>query len=360
MFDLAKVNVSFVAGTLALGGAERQLFYLVRGLRQSGAEVRVLSLTQGEFWETKIRDLGASVTWVGQHGSRLARLGRIVARLRQDRPVLVQSHHFFTNLYVVAAARLLGLREVGAIRNDAYSEVGFTGTLGPLSLRTPRLLAANSRAGVENAIALGVPSHRIRLLPNVVDTEQFEPGPCRSNGVIRLLTIGMRVEKRVDRFLALVSQLRRRSTLPIRAVVIGDGPERSRCEQRAAELGLLPDVEFKGSVAITVADYRAADVLVMTSDFEGTPNVVLEAMAAGLPVVAYRTGGVPEVVRHEQTGYVASMGDEASMADYVLKLVEHADLRAEMGRRARDYVQANHGLSRLPAILSDFYQAAMA
>lgn len=360
VFDLASVNVSFVAGNLALGGAERQLFYLASGLRHAGAKVRVLCLTQGDFWEQRLREIGVSVTWVGQHASRVLRLKRIVARLRQDRPALVQSHHFYTNLYVVAAARMLGLREVGAVRNDAYCEVAFTGALGPLSLRAPRLLAANSRAGADNAIALGVPAHRIRMLPNVVDTEQFAPAPNRPNDAIRLLTIGMRAEKRVDRFLALMSRLRSQSGVPITAVVVGNGPDRPRWERRAAELGLPPEsVAFKSAVPVTADVYRAADILVMTSDFEGTPNVVLEAMASGLPVVAYRTGGVPEVVQHDETGYVAEMGDEDSMTDYVLRLAERPDLRDCMGQQARKYVQTHYALNRLPGILSAFYRVVL-
>jgi len=319
-----------------------------------------LSLTKGEFWEEPLRTAGAPVTWVGQPRSRAARLSRIVARLRGDRPALVQSHHFFTNLYAVAAARLLGLREVGAIRNDACSEVQFTGKLGMLSLRAPRLLAANSRAGLDNAIALGVSPQRIRMLPNVVDTDQFAPKHSRSTGGIRLLTIGMRAEKRIDRFLHVVSMVQRRSRAPVTAVVVGDGPERERYEQIAADLGLLPDVvTFRGAVAMTAHEYSAADIFVLTSDFEGTPNVILEAMASGLPVVAFRTGGVAEIVRHGETGYIAESGDKASAVEHLLRLVGNSVLRAQMGQAARQHVEDYYALSRLPKVLSEFYEDAL-
>jgi glycosyltransferase involved in cell wall biosynthesis len=352
--------VSFVAGNLAFGGAERQLFYLATALRRAGAKVRVLCLTKGDFWEHRLKETGVSVTWVGQHASRLRRLTHIVSRLRHDCPSVVQSHHFYTNLYVVAAARVLGLREVGAVRNDAYCEVAFTGTLGPLSLRAPRLLAANSRAGADNAVALGVPAHRVRLLANVVDTDQFAPAARSEHGSLRLLAIGMRAEKRVDRFLALVSRLRSQARLPVTAAIVGDGPDRRKWEQRAIELGLPPEiVSFTGARPVTADVYGAADVLVMTSDFEGTPNVILEAMASGLPVVAYRTGGVPEVVKHQETGYVADLGDEDSMTEYVLRLSANSDLRERMGRQARRDVETHYALNRLPGILSRFYEEVM-
>ncbi len=361
MFDLERADITFVAGTLGLGGAERQLFYNVKALRDAGAKVNVLSLTRGEFWEQRLRDIGASVKWIGRSPSGTSRLARLVRTLRDDRPVLLQSQHFYTNLYVVAAARLLRLREVGAIRNDAYSEVDFTGRLGSLSLRTPRLLAANSVAGMRNAIALGVPANRVRMLPNVIDTRQFQPGGSPNGECVRLLTVGIRREKRIDRFLRIVDAVRRQCRVPVRAVIIGDGPERASYERLATQLGLLPDtVSFTGAVAATAGYYQNADIFVMTSDFEGTPNVLLEAMASGLPVIAYRTGGVPEVVRDEQTGYLADLGNEDDMARHVLRLIDNPTLRAELGRRARNVVQADYALERLPRILANFYQEVFA
>src|SRR5882762_5849080 len=175
MHKLANLKVCFIAGTLGQGGAERQLYYILRALHQSGASARLLCLTRGEFWEQKIRELGLSVTWVGQRGSKLLRLSRIVAALREQRPDVLQSQHFYTNLYAVAAARALGLREVGAIRCDGTSEVRDHGVVGGyLSLRAPRVMAVNSRAAIQNAIALGAVAERLCLLPNVVDTDHFK------------------------------------------------------------------------------------------------------------------------------------------------------------------------------------------
>ena len=359
MFDLSNANVTFVAGTLGFGGAERQLFYNVKALRDAGAKVRVLSLTHGEFWEHRLRDIGASVRLISRSPSRAVRLAGLLKRLKEDRPVLLQSQHFYTNLYVVAAARLLGLREVGAIRNDAYCEVELTGPLGSLSLRAPRLLAANSVAGMQNAIALGVPARRLRILPNVIDTVQFRPGSSPSGDCVRLLTIGIRPEKRIDRFLRLVNALRRRSRVPVRAAIIGDGAERPRYERLARELGLLPDtVSFLGSTVVTAEHYQKADIFVLTSDLEGTPNVLLEAMASGLPVVAHETGGVPEIVRHDETGYFADHED--AIAGYVLRLIDNSQLRQQIGRQARAWVEANHALERLPGILAGFYREVLA
>src|SRR2546421_4020664 len=108
MRDLERIRICFIAGTLGQGGAERQLFYTLKALRQRGTDVSLLSLSSGEHWEQPIRDLGINIKWVGKVGSRAWRLGRIVSALRMKPPHIIQSQHFYANLYAVAAARVLG------------------------------------------------------------------------------------------------------------------------------------------------------------------------------------------------------------------------------------------------------------
>jgi glycosyltransferase involved in cell wall biosynthesis len=362
MLKLANLKVSFIAGTLAQGGAERQLYYILRALCQSGASPTLLCLTRGEFWEKKIQELGIRVTWVGQQGSRVLRLARIVAALREHRPDVLQSQHFYTNLYAVAAARALGLREVGAIRCDGTSEVRDRGVLaGTLSLRTPRLIAANSRAAIRNAIALGTPAERLCLLPNVVDTDHFKFVTRREQETIRLIAVGRLVEqKKLNLFLKMIARIRQRSRLIVRAAIFGDGPEKAQLETLARELGLFPDVvQFKGIVPDMAAVYREADILVLTSDWEGTPNVVLEAMASGLPVVARRIGGVPEIIEHGKTGFLADSDDVDALANCLLVLSANSQLRMEVGRRAAEHVSANFSPRQLPAFLTNIYAEAL-
>src|SRR6266403_5610096 len=106
MRDFSKLKICFLAGTLEHGGAERQLFYMLRALCRRGAAPRLLSLDRGEFWEEPIRSLGVPVTWVGQQQSRLARLVRILRELRANPPDVLQSQHFFANGYVGLSALL--------------------------------------------------------------------------------------------------------------------------------------------------------------------------------------------------------------------------------------------------------------
>jgi glycosyltransferase involved in cell wall biosynthesis len=360
--DLSTLKVSLVAGTLGQGGAERQLFYMVLALRKMGVQVRVLSLTPSGFWAERIEQLQVPVTWVGRRGSRWGRLASIIAELRRNPAHLVQSQHFFTNAYALLAARMLQLREIGAIRSTVANEIRGTGRLaGNVCLRLPRLIAANSRAAIDSAIAMGVPASKFFLLPNVVDTEQFSPAARPEGGPLRLLAVGRLIPtKRFDRFLGLLARLRLQREPRVTGLVVGSGPLEAELKRQAAQLELLPDtVEFRDAVPDMAEIYRTADILVLSSDLEGTPNVVLEAMACGLPVVATRVGGLPEVVRHLETGFLVAPEGEDELLRSVLMLVNDRDLRRTMGGRARENILASASFLHLPAILSDLYRAAI-
>jgi glycosyltransferase involved in cell wall biosynthesis len=167
-------------------------------------------------------------------------------------------------------------------------------------------------------------------------------------------------QKNLDLFLKMIARLRQRSRVAIRATIVGDGEQRPQLERQARELGLLPDVvEFRGIVRDMTAVYREADILVLTSDWEGTPNVVLEAMASGLTVVARPIGGVPEIIKHGETGFLTDTKDEDALADSMLKLINDSRLRMKVGRSAAEHVNANYSPRQLPSYLTDIYAGVL-
>jgi glycosyltransferase involved in cell wall biosynthesis len=362
MRELKGMRIAFLAGTLGQGGAERQLFYMAKTLRESGACVRVLSLGRGEFWEKRLVEAGIPVTWVGEPRSKAGRLARIVRELRREPADVIQSQHFYTNLYSAAAARILGVIGIGAIRGGIDHEVRGAGRIyGFLCLRVPRLVAANSAAAIRSALALGIPVERLGLVRNAVDTDHFRPRPEAMSGSICLLSAGRLIgAKRFDRFLVVVASLRRAGR-PVFARLVGSGPLREDLERKAADLGLTSDhLEIREAVEDLAELYREAHVFVLSSDTEGMPNVMLEAMASGLPVVAARVGGVEEVVRSEENGLLFEPEDMAGFERAVATLVERRDLRASIGAQARRDVVAAASLTRMRADLESLYSRAVA
>jgi glycosyltransferase involved in cell wall biosynthesis len=231
-----------------------------------------------------------------------------------------------------------------------------------MSLRLPKLIAVNSRTALRNAISLGVPSVRLQFLPNIVDVEHFNPLLRTDSDKVRLVTVGRLVRpKRIDRFLSVLAQVKRETAVAVTATIVGDGPDRMQLERQAFNLGLGPEtLNFAGNVADAACVYNEADIFVLTSDHEGTPNALLEAMASGLPVVATAVGGVPEVVHCGETGYLADPENETDMVRALIALIQDRSLRIALGHNARQYVAQNHSTLRLTDSLKAIYSVALA
>jgi L-malate glycosyltransferase len=188
----------------------------------------------------------------------------------------------------------------------------------------------------------------VEVLPNFVDPVEFHPGedtpalrglfphlPWEGPGRAGLLlhASNFRAVKRVgDAVLALAQVLRSRSAA---LVLVGDGPERQAVEKLTASLGLTRQVAFLGEQVQMGRLLAQADVFVLPSEQESFGLAALEALASGVPVVATRVGGLPEVVRHGETGLLVPVRDAGALAAAVVELLSQEARRAAMGRAAR-------------------------
>lgn len=356
------LRVCFIAGTLGRGGAERQLVYMIRALAPYGVEMRVLSLTHGEIYEREILQAGVRCTWVGRSQSRLARANEVIRELRREPADIVHCAQMFVNLYAVAGARACGGVAVGAVRTDLSEDLGGAWwLLGRASLRLPRFLIANSRAGAEAARRhAGAP--RVLLLPNVVDTARFHP-PARERDSqrVRVLFLGrLYPQKRPDRFVRAIAELERRMPGVAESWIAGQGPLRPELEAQAAALGLAGDkLRFIGQHEDSAELLRQVDLVVLTSDSEGQPNTLLEAMATGLPVLATRSGGVDEVVPGD-AGVVVDRDDEARLADELCALVADRTRRRTLGEHGLEHMRRERAAIGLGERLLGIYDTVLA
>jgi glycosyltransferase involved in cell wall biosynthesis len=358
------LRVALLAGSLTQGGAEKQLLYMARALQQRHVGVAVFTLTRGEFYEAALAACGLPPTWIGQRGNPLLRTVEFARRLRAFRPHLVQATHFFANLHVTLAARLTGAQAIGSLRNDAIFEVEANGRWGRWLLRLPPALIANSHAAVRNAAALGADATRIHVVPNVLDVAEFDaaaPPAGRDTGpVVAMAACRLVSAKRLDRFLEALA-IARRSGAPVSGAIVGDGPERPALEQQARTLGLMADgVRFLGRRDDVPALLRRAHMLVVSSDHEGFPNVVLEAMAARLPVITTPAGDAGTIVRDGRTGFVVPFGGTQQLAERIVTLASSADLRQRMGEAGRGELERCYGRDGLAESLLTAYAAIAA
>jgi glycosyltransferase involved in cell wall biosynthesis len=334
---------------------------MARTLRECETEPEVVSLARGEYWEAPLRELGVPVHYVGAVRSRMVRAARIARLARRIRPDIVQSAHFYVNVYACIAARAAGAHEIGAIRGDTRHALESLGRWGRLALRMPRTLATNSLRARSQAIELGVPASRLVYVPSVVDTSVFARCESATGPQITLLTVGRLVEvKRHDRFLRVLRRVvdEAPSNVSVRGVILGYGPLRAALDAQAATLRLHGDALTIFADPDSAPAYRSANIFVLSSDHEGTPNVVLEAMAAGLAVVACDVGEVTNVIDDGVTGFIVSPGDEDLMVKRVLELVVDDTKRDRFGSEARRRVEQNSSTSVLADELTTLYQQA--
>jgi glycosyltransferase involved in cell wall biosynthesis len=352
------MKVCFLAGTLGRGGAERQLTFMLKALSEAGVESRVLCLTRGESYEKEIEQMGIDVQWVGAQSNKFLRLREVIKAVREFSPDVLQSSHFFTNIYVAATGRYCRVASIGAIRSNVTSEIAANGLYGRWQLRMPQHLIANSQVSVKRAISLGVAENKIDFVPNIVESSAEVNLPVSTDPPsVTVLFAGRLVPvKRPDQFVALAARLRR----DIRDVrlnfrIAGDGPLRSEVERLAERLGLSRDcLTFMGERSEMTGVYRSSDLLVLTSEYEGSPNVALEAMAHGLPVIATSVGGVPEVV-NEERGILVDASDFEGLVSASRKLIMDPTLRQSLGGNGRAFVTRDRSLGSLKDRLTEIY-----
>ncbi len=356
-FEPEKLKITFLAGLLQRGGAERQLTYMLRVLKEAGVDLHVLSLTKNEPHEQTIREMGIPVDWVGQKRSRIARLRRIVSHLRKNPPHIFQAVHFFTSFYTGLASRLCGTKGIGSIRSNVYYEMQTT-PFGWTCLKLPHFLIANSQSSRNLLLNKGIDPSKIFYLQNAVDLETFTLKDYgENNKQLQLLFLGrVSAVKRLDRFLRLIVSLREKGFNGFKAVIAGWGELSDQVKQQAAEMNLGEDIlHFTGEVKDVSSIYSSSDIFISTSDVEGTPNTVIEAMAHGLPVVVTDAGGVKHLV-NDECGYIVQPDDESLLLTRVIELMNNSQARQKIGKNARKYVENNHSLVSVQDKLLEIYQ----
>jgi glycosyltransferase involved in cell wall biosynthesis len=199
--------------------------------------------------------------------------------------------------------------------------------------RRVRLMICNSRELARFTFEHDRNPPPVMVIPNGVDLDRFAPSPLPPEPVVAIVA-NLIAYKRHGLFLQ-AFELVARSVPESRAVLLGEGPERSRLEKLAAELGIAERVEFRGGVADVRPHLADARVVVLTSEHEGTPNALLEAMAMGRPVVATPVGGVPDLVQDGVAGRLAAPSP-AALSEAISALLTDDDLAGVMATRARE------------------------
>lgn len=356
-----------IAGGLGKGGAEKQLVYMLRALRQMDVELRVLTLTTGEFHERSLQSLGIHPVSLGST-KPAARVSRILQEARAFRPHFIQATHFFASIYAGVAGRLSGVPSIGAIRGDLHHDLAGIGKGGRWLLRFPSVFLANSYNAQANALLLGLPPSRVYVLQNVIDLQDFDrrlaayPPRLLNPGRIHAITVArLQPVKRLERFLHGLA-LARQQAPELEGLIVGSGPEERRLREQAQSLGLQPDqpnggVHFLGERDDIPQLLSQSQIFVLTSEREGFPNVLLEAMSASLPIVTTPAGEASTLVQDGKNGFLSAFDDHEALAGRLLELARSPALRGKMGRNGRQIAEERFSYSSLAGNLVNIYRS---
>jgi glycosyltransferase involved in cell wall biosynthesis len=366
LFVTDPLHVTHAVLSLDTGGLERIVVDLVRRGQQLDQRVSVVCLERPGVLAPQVEALGARVVCLDKKpGVRFETKRRLRTALADLRPDVLHTHQVGALFYAGPAARSCGVPVVvhtEHINNIRKQGSGFfrrqkMALLWWWAARQARkFFCVSADIADEMATRRIVPRHKLEVLLNGINTEPFRR-PVDRAAVRQALgipdtapvigTVGRLNEvKRQDLLLAAFAGLRAAHGTA-RLLLVGDGPMRGELEALASRLGVADRVHFAGYQAQPERYLAVMDVFALTSRMEGLPLAILEAWAAGLPVVGSSVGGVPDLVEHDRTGLLFPSGDEATLTALLSELLTDRTRAAALGAAGREEVFARYDLQRM-------------
>jgi glycosyltransferase involved in cell wall biosynthesis len=365
--DPTRIRVLQVITSLAIGGAERLVVSAAAGLPRERFDHAICCLAERGPLASEAEAAGVPVFCIGafpglRNPIAFARLVRVV---RSFRPTIVHTHLQSANLYGRLAARLARVPLVVATEHNVYGEKArrYVFVERRLARMTDALVAVSDEVRQFLSRQLAIAPSAIRIVRNGVAAGAASPQMvaelrARIGGKadsVSLGTIASLTPKKGHQFLVRAGARLRERGIACSLVLAGAGPERSRLERLAADLGLTQCVHFLGAVRNAADVLALIDIFVLPSLAEGMPLALLEAMQAGKPVVATAVGGVPEVVTSGVNGLLVARASEAELADAIGSLAHSPELRSRLGAAARETIERDFTEASYLGALSALY-----
>lgn len=354
--------------SLDMGGLERIVVDLAREGKQHGHTVSIVCLERPGTLARQAQALGVPVCCAYKRpGVRLRVRGEVADQLAQLRPDVVHTHQVTALFYAGPAARRVGVPLVVHTEHGKhYAARWRTRLLGRLAGRHARRFFCVSQdiADEVNGFRV-VDAAKVCVVPNGIDIERFARrgagGSLRQSLGIPASapvvgTVGRATEiKRQDALLRAFARLRERFP-DAHLLLVGDGPLLPQLKQLADELGVGKAAHFPGNQLQPEKYLHLMDVFALTSRSEGMPVSVLEAWASGVPVVAAAVGGLPEMIRHGETGLLYPPGDENGLVASLTDILGRPDAARRLAAAGRRHVEDTFSRQRMFGVYERHYR----
>jgi sugar transferase (PEP-CTERM/EpsH1 system associated) len=361
------LHVVHVVLSLDCGGLERIVLDLARKSPELGQRVSVICLERPGTLAAEVERAGATVICINKPpGRRPETVGKVREVLRQLRPDVVHTHQIGALLYSGPAAHEIRVPLI--VHTEHINQIAKHRTLDK-RMKTrllwwiagryaARFFCVSEDIAEEVKLYGSVASHKARVVSNGVDTDRFRfrDGSAAiresfgiTSGEPVIGTVGRLNEvKCQDVLIRSFARVRDRFR-DARLLIVGDGPRRAELEALVASLGLEGATTFTGYQARPDQFLHAMDIFALTSRAEGLPLAILEAWAAGLPVVSTRVGGIPKVVEHGRTGLLIDPGDEDALTDALCGLLADPLLTRRLATAGQRRAEADFDTRRMAA-----------
>lgn len=356
-----------------IGGTERQAVELLKRLDGKRYDVRLAVLrNDGPFYseiETRFPEVPEFPLTSFYDANAVRQLVRLRRLMRREKIDILHAHDFYSSFIGAAAARLCGVRVIASQRHLKLSDRRAHKWGTRLIHRLANRILVNSEAIREHIVTNeGARPAKIVVVKNgvvpITSSATNRVELCREVGVdtgVTLVGIVARLQTvKGHRFFieAAAEVLRRRTDAHF--VLVGDGPLRTEIANQAAEFGIADSVHFLGDRADVSRLVSAFDLLVLASLHEGLPNAVMEAMAAGVPVVATAVGGTKELISDGETGYLAPSANSPALAERIVFALSDEAHREEIISAARRKITSAFGIERMVESVEALYDEVMA
>ena len=352
--------------TLNVGGTEGQFAEVACGLDRSRWDLHVACVRAEGPLRARLEDVGLQPWSLGPSSFKspglVVAMLRLAAYLRRHAVRLVHCFDFYSNIVGVPAARLARTPVVIASQRD----MGNLRSRGQQSIHSIALGLATHILVNSEAIAACLAQtraarhNRLEMVPNGVDLTRFEPVAVPTSGEVTTVATlaNLRPEKGLAQLVEAAAIVTRRAPRA-RFVIWGEGALRADLEARIRTLGLTGRVEMRGATREPAQALKQCQIFVLASLSEASSNVVLEAMATGLPVVGTRVGGIPGLVDDHRTGLLVPPDNAPALAEAILRLIEAPAMATEMGAQGRARALAEFGMNRMHERIDRFYCRAL-
>lgn len=366
----APIRLAFFIDDLGIGGTQTWLTLLARALATRGFEMRVYCMRAIAHPEN-LRRLRACATVevIGEARLRavvgLAHLARALKRWPAD---VVQTALPTSDMVGRSLARLAGVPAVfSSVRGRGVDKPAWQRWLDRRTARWAHAVVFNNPDGVQDALEReGIRPHQVVYIPNGIEVAAAQRPPREVRGELQTppeaTVVGtvarLHPSKSQEDLLRAFAIVRQR--VPDAVLwLVGDGERRAALEREARRLGIVERVRMPGA-RLDVRDVlEAMDVFALPSRWEGMPNSLMEAMAAGRPVVASDIDGIRELIQHGETGWRVPPGNPDALAQTLLEVLADRPRAARVGRAARACIQERFSLDRMADAFARLYREGL-